>query len=502
MSLLKIENLSVSFGGRTVVDNISFTLDKNETLGIVGESGSGKTVSSLSVLGLVRNTNITGKIYLEDTPVEHREKLRGKDISVIFQEPMTSLNPLHKIGAQIGEVYKIHRLPYTKNDILELLRLVGFADAADKINSYPHELSGGQRQRVMIAMALACRPKILIADEPTTALDVLIQAQIIQLLKDLQKKMGLAIIFISHDLTLVERLADKIAVMKDGKIVETGNKNKIMTDPQHPYTQMLLSSIPKGINTQKSAGKNILSVKNLSVKFGDFTAVNNISLELKSKETLGILGESGSGKTTLGMAILNLVDKTDGTVILDGCDLDSLSPKEMRKKRKDIQVVFQDPFSSLNPRMTVTDIIKEGLDAHFPELTREEKRAMTFNAIADVGLSPEIHERFPHELSGGQRQRIAIARAVILKPKVVILDEPTSALDVCIQSQILDLLKKLQIKHNIAYIFISHDMRVVRSLANRIIIMKNGVKVEEGSSEDIFTAPKQEYTKMLIKAAF
>jgi len=502
MSLLKIENLSVSFGGRTVVDDVSFELDKNETLGIVGESGSGKTVSALSVLGLVRTTNITGKIRLEDAVIEHTEKLRGKDIAVIFQEPMTSLNPLHKIGAQIEEVYKIHRLPHTKEDILELLSLVGFADAGAKINSYPHELSGGQRQRVMIAMALACRPKILIADEPTTALDVLIQAQIIQLLKDLQKKMGLAIIFISHDLTLVERLADKIAVMKDGRIVETGNKDEIMTCPKHPYTKMLLSSIPKGTNDQKRDGKNILSVKNLSVKFGDFTAVNDISLELKSKETLGILGESGSGKTTLGMAILNLVDKTGGTVILDGCNLDDLSPKEMRKKRKDIQVVFQDPFSSLNPRMTIINIIKEGLDAHFPELTKEEKRKMALNAIADVGLSGDIGERFPHELSGGQRQRIAIARAVILKPKVIILDEPTSALDVCIQSQILDLLKKLQTKHDIAYIFISHDMRVVRSIANRIIIMKNGIKIEEGSSSDIFTAPKQEYTKMLINAAF
>ena len=502
MSLLKIENMSVSFGGRTVVDNISYTIDKNETLGIVGESGSGKTVGTLSILGLLRATNVTGKIYLEDELIENKEKLRGKDVSVIFQEPMTSLNPLHKIGAQIEEAYKIHRLPHTQKDILELLRLVGFADAAAKIDSYPHELSGGQRQRVMIAMALACRPKVLIADEPTTALDVLIQAQIIQLLKDLQKKMGLAIIFISHDLTLIERLADKIAVMKDGRIVETGNKNEIMTHPQHPYTKMLLASIPKGVNDQKNTEKTILSVKNLSVKFGDFTAVNNVSLELKRKETLGILGESGSGKTTLGMAILNLVDKTSGTVILDDCDLDSLSLKEMRKKRKDIQVVFQDPFSSLNPRMTIKDIVKEGLDAHFPELTKEEKRQMTFNAITDVGLSIDVAERFPHELSGGQRQRIAIARAVILKPKVIILDEPTSALDVCIQSQILDLLKKLQIKHDIAYIFISHDMRVVRSIANRIIIMKNGSKIEEGFSGDIFATPKREYTKMLIGAAF
>jgi len=509
MTLLSIKNLSLSFGQTKVLRDVSFDIKKGEMLAVVGESGSGKSLTALSCLGLQpANAKLQGKILFNNQDVAHEknfQKLRGRKISMIFQEPMTALNPLHTIGKQIGEMGNAN--------VSELLEKVGLSKFKNRLNAYPHELSGGERQRVMIAMAIANNPDLLIADEPTTALDVTIQAKILKLLKELQSELGMAMLFISHDLTVVRRMADRVAVMKNGEIVEIGDVEEVFSNPQHEYTRHLLNSEPKGEPLPCPAqAKNILECQNVKVYFpiktgflkrvsGYVKAVDDISIAIAEQSTLGIVGESGSGKTTLGFALLRLI-KSEGKILFLGNSISNLQTRELRPLRAQMQLVFQDPYSSLNPRMRVRDIIAEGLLVHYPNKNSAEREAEINQILQEVGLDSAIKDRYPHEFSGGQRQRISIARAMVLHPKLVVLDEPTSALDLSVQAQIIDLLKHFQKTRGISYIFISHDLRVVRAIAQNVIIMQNGKIVEQGKTADIFANPKQEYTKALIDAAF
>ena len=518
--ILAIENLSVYFGKNKAVKNVSLTIRKGETVALVGESGSGKSVTALATVSLInQSADITGSVKycgkeIINTSNKDLRKIRGNDISFIFQEPMTSLNPLHTIERQLSESLKLHQgLKGSKvtEKILDLLSKVGIDEAHRKISNYPHQLSGGQRQRIMIAMALANKPDLLIADEPTTALDVTIQAQILELLANIQKSEGMGMLFITHDLSVVRRIADRVCVMKDGEIVEAGATNEIFSSPNHEYTKKLLNAEPSGFPKPiKSNAFEIINIKNLKVWFpivkgllrkvvGNVKAVNDASLNIAQGETLGIVGESGSGKTTLALAIMRLIS-SKGQITFMGNKLDGLTNKQLKPFRRDIQMVFQDPYGSLSPRFTIEQIISEGLDVHNLD-KGQNRRAMVENILIEVGLEKDMIDRYPHEFSGGQRQRIAIARAMILKPKLLILDEPTSALDMTVQVQIVKLLRDLQIKYGLAYLFISHDLRVIRALSHKVIVMYNGNIVETGTNKEIFESPRSNYTKELISAA-
>ncbi|TCK30698.1 microcin C transport system ATP-binding protein [Ancylobacter aquaticus] len=526
--LLSVRDLSVAFaqGGRSTlaVDRVSFDVRRGETVALVGESGSGKSVTALSLLKLLQYpaaSHPSGKVLFQGEDLlamEEREirRVRGNDITMVFQEPMSSLNPLHTVEQQIAEILFLHRGmrgPAARTRVIELLTEVGIPEPETRLGSYPHQLSGGQRQRVMIAMALANEPQLLIADEPTTALDVTVQAQILKLLKDLQRRLGMAILFITHDLGIVRRIADRVCVMNHGKIVEEGPVAELFAHPRHPYTQALIAAQPRGNPASPHPeAPVVLETTGLKVWFpikagvmrrtvGHIKAVDGISVEIRRGETLGVVGESGSGKTTLGLALLRLIS-SEGPIVFMGDPIDTLGFKQMRSRRRAMQVVFQDPFGSLSPRMSVTDIIGEGLRVHQPTLTVEERDARVVAALIDVGLDPEARHRYPHEFSGGQRQRVAIARAIVLEPSFVVLDEPTSALDMIVQAQIVDLLRDLQKKHGLTYLFISHDLRVVAALASRVMVMKGGVVVEEGPAAELFARPKTDYTRALFAAAF
>ncbi|NUS70079.1 MAG: ABC transporter ATP-binding protein [Ensifer adhaerens] len=526
--ILSVRDLSVAFhqGGNTsvAVDHISFDIKRGETVALVGESGSGKSVSANSILKLLPYPSAShpsgeivfnGKDLLKASDAELRHA-RGNDITMIFQEPMTSLNPLHSIERQIGEILELHQGlegAARRTRILELLNQVGIREPEKRLSAYPHELSGGQRQRVMIAMALANRPELLIADEPTTALDVTVQAQILELLKTLKDEHGMSMLFITHDLGIVRKIADRVCVMTKGKIVETGPTAEIFANPQHAYTRHLLASEPKGNPPPSDASKPIvMEASDMKVWFpikagflrkvvDHVKAVDGIDLKLRAGQTLGVVGESGSGKTTLGLALTRLIS-SKGRIAFIGKDIDRYSFNEMRPLRNRMQIVFQDPYGSLSPRMSVADIIAEGLKIHERSLSDNERDARVAAALEEVGLDPATRWRYPHEFSGGQRQRIAIARAMVLKPQFVMLDEPTSALDMSVQAQVVDLLRDLQSKHDLAYLFISHDLKVVRALANEMIVMRMGKVVEQGPAERIFNAPSQDYTKALMAAAF
>jgi microcin C transport system ATP-binding protein len=526
--LLSVRDLSVAFtqNGKTslAVDRISFDIEQGETVALVGESGSGKSVTALSVLKLLAYPAAShpsgqilfgGKDLLSASENELRA-VRGNDVTMIFQEPMTSLNPLHVIEEQIGEVLKLHQGMSRKDArarTLELLAQVGIRDAEKRLDAYPHQLSGGQRQRVMIAMALANQPKLLIADEPTTALDVTVQAQILELLAGLKSKGGMSLLFITHDLGIVRKITDRVCVMTKGKIVETGRTADIFARPQHEYTRHLLAAEPKGAPPLSDLSSPVV-MQGTDVKVwfpikqgflrrtvDHVKAVDGIDVTIRAGQTLGIVGESGSGKTTLGLALSRMIS-SEGVIRFGEKDINKFSFKDMRPLRREMQIVFQDPFGSLSPRMSVADIIAEGLAVHEPKLSPAARDARVVEALNEVNLDPELRFRYPHEFSGGQRQRIAIARAMVLKPKFVMLDEPTSALDMSVQAQVVDLLRALQAKHQLAYLFISHDLKVVKALANDLVVMRNGKIVEYGPSAEIFRAPKTDYTKALMAAAF
>ncbi len=526
--LLAVRDLSVAFHQQSsttvAVDCISFEIKRGECVALVGESGSGKSVSALSVLKLLPypsashpsgSIRFKGRELLNLSEREIRG-IRGSDISIIFQEPMTSLNPLHTIEAQIGEILRLHQ-PINGSAVrartLELLTQVGIPEPQTRLASYPHQLSGGQRQRVMIAMALANEPDLLIADEPTTALDVTVQAQILVLLAEIRARLGMSLLFITHDLGIVRRIADQVCVMNGGKIVEQGPVEAVFTAPKHPYTRALLAAEPKPDPAPPRPGSPVvISANDLKVWFpikrgllrstvGHIKAVDGVSLAVRKGETLGVVGESGSGKTTLGLALLRLIS-SDGPIVFLGKNIQGLQFKAMRPFRRDMQIVFQDPFGALSPRMSVGDIVAEGLTVHQRALSREEREAKVVKALIDVGLDPDTRFRYPHEFSGGQRQRISIARAVVLEPNFVVLDEPTSALDMLFQAQMVDLLRELQRKRDLTYMFISHDLRVVASLASHLIVMRQGKVVEEGPAADLFKAPKSDYTRALFAAAF
>ena len=526
--LLSIQDLSVSFGrdDREVraVRNISFDIGKKETVALVGESGSGKSVTALSVMQLLPYPmawHPGGSITFNGVEMIGAEendlsKIRGDRIGIIFQEPVTSLNPLHTIEKQVGEIIFLHKRldrNIARRRIIELLQQVGLAEAESRLQSYPHQLSGGQRQRVMIAMALANDPDLLIADEPTTALDVTIQAQILALLKDLQQQRNMSMLLITHDLGIVRKVADKVCVMTEGRIVEQGETQQIFDQPQHSYTQHLLAAEPGGKPIAAAADTPIvMRTDGLKVWFpikrgilrrvvGHVKAVDGISVDVREGHTVGVVGESGSGKTTLAMGLLRL-EKSDGPIVFLGNDIQGLGWKELRPLRRQMQIVFQDPYGSLSPRMSIGQIIEEGLLVHEPRLGYEARRKIIDEALIEVGLDPATQDRYPHEFSGGQRQRIAIARAVVLKPRFVVLDEPTSALDMSVQAQIVDLLRDLQQRHKLAYLFISHDLKVVRALADEVIVMRQGKVVEQGPADRIFNTPRETYTKALIAAAF
>jgi microcin C transport system ATP-binding protein len=520
--LLSIRDLTIRFGANEAAKNLSFDIAPGETVALVGESGSGKSVTALSVLQLLPpSAAISGQILFKNqdlltAPPAELRAVRGNDISMIFQEPMSSLNPVHTIERQIGEVLAVHRGLRTtaaRARTLELFEAVGIPDPQSRLSSYPHQLSGGQRQRVMIAMALANEPDLLIADEPTTALDVTVQAQVLTLLKSLQQRLGMAMLFITHDLGVVRKIADRVCVMTKGEIVEAKSVHNLFINPQHAYTRHLLSAEPRGKPPATDpAAPNIVEAENLRVWFpikrgvlrrtvGHIKAVDGIDLSIRRGETLGVVGESGSGKSTLGYALLRLIP-SQGRIVVLGNELQNRSWKAMRPLRADLQIVFQDPFGSLSPRLSIDRIIGEGLAVHMPKLTAAERETKVIKALEEVGLPPEARFRYPHEFSGGQRQRIAIARAMVLEPKFVVLDEPTSALDVSIQAQVVDLLRDLQQRHGLTYLFISHDLKVVRALANQLIVMRNGKIVEHGAAADIFAAPQSDYTKALMAAAF
>jgi microcin C transport system ATP-binding protein len=525
--LLEVRDLSVTFGtgdsAVRAVRNISFEVGRGETVALVGESGSGKSVTALSVLQLLPYPNAshpTGSIKFQGSelvgaPARELLAVRGNRVSMIFQEPMTSLNPLHTIERQVNEVLILHKgltRDAARKRTLELLEQVGIPEAATRLDAYPHQLSGGQRQRVMIAMALANEPDLLIADEPTTALDVTIQAQILKLLKTLQARYGMALLFITHDLGIVRKMADRVCVMTQGRIVEQGPVDQVFDHPQHSYTQHLLSAEPKGRPAPSDPdAPEILRLDDVKVHFpikrgllrrtvGYVKAVDGVSLALREGHTIGLVGESGSGKTTLGLALLRL-ESSQGGIKFDTHDLQKLSQREIRPLRRQMQIVFQDPFSSLSPRMSVGEIVGEGLQVHRIGSEAERTR-MIDEALQEVGLDPAARERYPHEFSGGQRQRIAIARALVLKPRFIVLDEPTSALDMSVQAQIVDLLRDLQIRHKLAYLFISHDLRVVRALADEVVVLRHGKVVERGSAKQVFDQPQTPYTQALIAAAF
>jgi microcin C transport system ATP-binding protein len=526
--LVDVRDLSVQFrSGGVAVDAVkgaSFNIAKGEIVALVGESGSGKTVSALSILKLLPYPAVhhpTGQILfagqdLLKAPDGVMRNIRGEKISIIFQEPMTSLNPLHTVRKQVGEIMKLHHGlddATARERVLELLRKVGLAEPEKRLNAYPHQLSGGQRQRVMIAMALANKPDLLIADEPTTALDVTIQAQILDLLKSLQQESGMAMLLITHDLGVVRHMADRVYVMNAGAIVEEGKTADVFQRPQHSYTRHLMLAEPKGRPPEARPGSPIvLEADDIKVWFpirkGMFRrtvdhikAVDGLSLKLRAGETLAVVGESGSGKTTLGLALLRLISSR-GRIAYMGNRIDQLNSRAMRPLRKEMQVVFQDPYGSLSPRLSVGQIIEEGLTIQKPSMGPDERRARVGAALKEVGLEPDGQDRYPHEFSGGQRQRIAIARAMVLEPKFVLLDEPTSALDMSVQAQIVDLLRDLQKRHDLAYLFISHDLKVVRALSNYVVVLKNGKVIEEGPSGEVFANPREMYTKALLAAAF
>ncbi len=526
--LLRVENLTLSFKQgeleNVVADKVSFEIKKGETLALVGESGSGKSVTALSILQLLPpaakwredSRVIFGGRNLLALSERELRGVRGSDISMVFQEPMTSLNPLHTIERQIAEVIQVHqglsdRAARTR--VIELLSEVGIPEPETRLSAYPHQLSGGQRQRVMIALALANEPKLFIADEPTTALDVTVQAQILRLLKNLQAKHEMAMLFITHDLGIVRKIADRVCVMKQGKIVEANTVKELFAHPQHPYTQALIAAEPKGKPApQKPDAPVVAETDNLRVWFpirrgflrktvGFIKAVDGISLAIRKGETLGVVGESGSGKTTLGLAMLRLIS-SEGKIVFLGKPVQGLRFKEMRPFRRDMQIVFQDPYGSLSPRMSIADVVGEGLKVHQPKLSTEERDARVVKALNEVGIDPEARHRYPHEFSGGQRQRIALARAIVLEPSFVVLDEPTSALDMMIQAQMVDLLRDLQQRRDLTYMFISHDLKVVAALASSLIVMKDGKVVEQGEAKEIFAHPKSDYTRALFAAAF
>jgi microcin C transport system ATP-binding protein len=526
--LLSIRNLGVVFrqgGAATVaVEGASFDIGRGETVALVGESGSGKSVTALSVVRLLPYPpaeHPTGEILFKGKDLLTADEaalrsVRGNDISMVFQEPMTSLNPLHTVERQIGEVLKIHRGmsdSAARKRVLELLTQVGIREPESRLASFPHQLSGGQRQRVMIAMALANEPDLLIADEPTTALDVTVQAQILQLLRDLQRDTGLAMLFITHDLGIVRRMANRICVMTGGHIVEQGPTETIFTNPQDAYTRHLLAAEPKGDPPEADeTAPVIMAADDLKVWFpirrgflrrtvGYIKAVDGVDVEVREGQTLGVVGESGSGKTTLGLALLRLIS-SQGRIVFLGAPIEHNNFKQMRSLRRHMQIVFQDPYGALSPRMSLGEIVGEGLKIHAPGLSEAEHDRKVARALEEVGLDPETRHRYPHEFSGGQRQRISVARAMVLEPKFVMLDEPTSALDMSVQAQVVDLLRELQRRHNLAYLFISHDLKVVRALANEIVVLRNGKVVERGPAEKVFTRPQDDYTKALMAAAF
>ena len=525
--LLEIKDLSVAFmqAGNVslAVDKVSFSIARGETLALVGESGSGKSVTALSILKLLpypAASHPSGSVRFKgeellDADERDLLRVRGNNITMIFQEPMTSLNPLHTVERQIGEILELHQNlkgEAARARIIELLGKVGIRDPETRLLDYPHQLSGGQRQRVMIAMALANNPDLLIADEPTTALDVTVQAQILKLLKDLQAEFGMAMLLITHDLGIVRQMADKIVVMQRGKAVEQGDARQVFAAPQHPYTKLLLTAEPKGAPPPSDpSAPSVVETTGLKVWFpikrgffrktvGHIKAVDGVDAVVRQGQTLGVVGESGSGKTTLGLALLRLI-RSEGPIVYMGQRIDGYNTALMRPLRKEMQIVFQDPFGSLSPRLSIQQIVEEGLTVLGREHDYEQRRAIVAKALSEVGLDPQTMDRYPHEFSGGQRQRIAIARALALEPRFIMLDEPTSALDMSVQAQIVDLLRALQTKHNLAYLFISHDLRVVRALANEVIVMRNGVTVESGPTAEVFSNPRTDYTKALIAAA-
>jgi len=526
--IVTVEDLELEFrqGGKVTkaLRGVSFEIGERETVALVGESGSGKSVTALSILKLLTYPpayHPAGRIIFEGKDMMHaneREmrRMRGNEISMIFQEPMSSLNPLHTVERQIGEILDVHRGmsgAQARERVLELLKQVGIRDPESRLKSYPHQLSGGQRQRVMIAMALANEPRLLIADEPTTALDVTVQAQILELLADLKANRGMAMLFITHDLGIVRRVADRVCVMTEGEIVEQGPTERIFTDPQHPYTKHLLAAEPKGEPPESDPNAPVvMEGDDIRVWFpikrgvlrktvGHIKAVDGIDVRVREGQTLGVVGESGSGKTTLGLGLLRLIS-SEGRIVFLGKDIQGTKFGETRELRSEMQIVFQDPFGSLSPRMVIGDIVAEGLEIHEPHLSEEERDRRVVQALEEVGIDPETRFRYPHEFSGGQRQRIAIARAMVLKPRFVMLDEPTSALDMSVQAQVVDLLRDLQRAHGLAYLFISHDLKVVRALANDVIVMREGKVVESGTAKEIFDHPKTDYTKALMAAAF
>jgi len=522
--LLSVEHLTVRFGATTVVDDVSFTIAPGEKFALVGESGSGKSITALSVLKLVRDARTSGAIRFDGEdllalPERRLRGIRGAEIGMIFQEPMTALNPLYTVGNQIAEVLELHqglRPNAALARAVELLARTGIPEPERRVQSYPHELSGGQRQRAMIAMALACRPRLLICDEPTTALDVTIQVQILALLDELQAEMGMAVLFITHDLNLVRRYTHRVGVMERGRLVESGATDEVFRHPTHPYTRKLMASRPqRAIEPVAGDAPVLVDSQAIQVSFTikegwfrkrRFDAVKAATLKLRRGETLGIVGESGSGKTTLGMALLALQPIAGGEIHLGEERIDNATRDTLRRMRQRMQVVFQDPFASLSPRMTVGQIVGEGLELHRPDLSRAERQKLVADMLDEVGLSERhglagVLERYPHEFSGGQRQRISIARAVVLRPEVLVLDEPTSALDVSVQQQVLALLVELQKRYGMSYLFISHDLAVVRAMSHRVIVMKDGDVVEEGEAEALFAAPRDAYTRELLAAA-
>lgn len=527
-NILEIKNLHVDFkipsGNFHAVKGISLDIERGQSVALVGESGSGKSVSALSIMKLLAYPAASHRegssILFEgeeliDKGETFMRTIRGQQIGMIFQEPQSALNPLHTIDKQIGEILKIHQgmsRDNVKIRVLELLDIVGLPNIKDRLKAYPHELSGGQKQRVMIAMALANNPELLIADEPTTALDVTVQAQILELLEDLKKELNMSLLLITHDLSVVEKMADKVCVMRHGELLETNDAKTLFSQPEHNYTKMLLSTRPHGsVKVINAKAKTLVSGDNIKVHFPNkknffgkaishIKAVDGVDINIKNGQTLGVVGESGSGKTTLGLAVIKLLAST-GTIEFDGKDISSLARKDMRHLRSRMQIVFQDPYASLSPRMSVAQIIGEGLKLHRKNLTDEKLDKLVIEALEDVQMNPDTRNRYPHEFSGGQRQRIAIARAVVLAPDFIVLDEPTSALDVSVQAEIVDLLRKLQEKHNLSYMFISHDLRVVRAMSHNVLVMKDGKIIEQGSAQDIFNSPKEQYTKTLLNAA-